>query len=157
MEEVVEWAKFRKEKQITSPSYVQNYLEQKMIGMTHSRTAMNKEQFSELLTQIGLGGDENLIEKLFWVFDDDGNGEVDHKELGVGLEMLRKSSFTEKIDQFFHILDQDKSGTIDKREFYNAIKESIIEHNDKQTLKSLVNDIFSTAENKNGELTKEEL
>lgn len=47
---------------------------------------------------IGLGTDKNLIEKLFWIFDDDGNGEVDHKELAVGLEMLKENTFADKLD-----------------------------------------------------------
>ena len=47
---------------------------------------------------IGLGTDKNLIDKLFWIFDDDGNGEVDHKELAVGLEMLKENTFEDKLD-----------------------------------------------------------
>ena len=47
---------------------------------------------------IGLGTDKILIEKLFWIFDDDGNGEVDHKELAVGLEMLKENTFEDKLD-----------------------------------------------------------
>jgi Ca2+-binding EF-hand superfamily protein len=50
---------------------------------------------------IGLGTDRNLIEKLFWIFDDDGNGEVDHKELAVGLEMLKENTFEDKLDSNF--------------------------------------------------------
>lgn len=59
---------------------------------------LNREEFAKLLGMIGLGTDRTLIEKLFWIFDDDGNGEVDHKELAVGLEMLKENTFTDKID-----------------------------------------------------------
>lgn len=59
---------------------------------------LNREEFAKLLDMIGLGTDKNLIDKLFWIFDDDGNGEVDHKELAVGLEMLKENTFADKLD-----------------------------------------------------------
>lgn len=52
---------------------------------------------------IGLGTDRNLIDKLFWIFDDDGNGEVDHKELAVGLEMLKENTFADKLDSIKYL------------------------------------------------------
>lgn len=60
---------------------------------------LNREEFQKLLTMIGLGTDRALIDKLFWIFDDDGNGEVDHKELAVGLEMLKENTFADKLDR----------------------------------------------------------
>ena len=60
---------------------------------------LNREEFAKLLDMIGLGTDKNLIDKLFWIFDDDGNGEVDHKELAVGLEMLKENTFADKLDR----------------------------------------------------------
>lgn len=59
---------------------------------------LNRTEFGKLLDMIGLGTDKNLIDKLFWIFDDDGNGEVDHKELAVGLEMLKENTFSDKLD-----------------------------------------------------------
>jgi Ca2+-binding EF-hand superfamily protein len=59
---------------------------------------LNRDEFAKLLDMIGLGTDRNLIDKLFWIFDDDGNGEVDHKELAVGLEMLKENTFADKLD-----------------------------------------------------------
>ena len=128
---------------------------------------MNKEEFDKLLAMIGLGTDKNLIDKLFWIFDDDGNGEVDHKELAVGLEMLKENTFADKLDStsnrylftycvgFFEICDEDNSGTIDKKEFYNLLKLSIIDYEDRSSLKNYVNEIFAEYDHdKNGELTK---
>ena len=80
---------------------------------------------------IGLGKDSNLADKLFWVFDDDGNGEVDYKEIGIGLEMLKENTFEDKLDRFFDICDEDNSGTIDKKEFYNLIKMSLVDYEDR--------------------------
>lgn len=114
---------------------------------------------------IGLGIDKNLIDKLFWIFDDDGNGEVDHKELAVGLEMLKENTFHDKLDStklppliiigFFDICDEDNSGTIDKREFYNLLKLSIIDYEDRSSLRNFVNEIFQMVDKDgNGEITK---
>lgn len=38
-----------------------------------------------------------MVDKLFWIFDDDQNGEIDHKELAIGLELLSDIPFEEKI------------------------------------------------------------
>ena len=115
---------------------------------------------------IGLGTDKNLIEKLFWIFDDDGNGEVDHKELAVGLEMLKENTFADKLDSkpqllshyilgFFDICDEDGSGTIDKKEFYNLLKLSMVNYEDVSSLKSLVGKLFSMVDKRGtGEITK---
>jgi Ca2+-binding EF-hand superfamily protein len=66
----------------------------KLIESGKEQTSFNKEEFKELLSNIGLfGGDQNLVDKLFWVFDNDGDGKVDYKELAVGLEMLKQNSF----------------------------------------------------------------
>jgi len=32
------------------------------------------------------------------IFDEDGSGDVDHKELGVGLEILKNNTFEDKLD-----------------------------------------------------------
>ncbi len=46
-----------------------------------------------LLSKVGLGHDKVLIDKIFWIFDEDGSGDIDHKELGVGLELLKNNTF----------------------------------------------------------------
>jgi Ca2+-binding EF-hand superfamily protein len=57
--------------------------------METTSSTLNRKDFGKVMEKIGLGVDQNLIDKLFWVFDNDGNGEVDHKELAVGFEMLK--------------------------------------------------------------------
>ena len=61
---------------------------------------------------IGLGTDKNLIDKLFWIFDDDGNGEVDHKELAVGLEMLKENTFSDKLDSMKIVFSVQSSSRV---------------------------------------------
>lgn len=59
---------------------------------------------------------------------------------------------------FFQVCDTDGSGTIDKKEFYNVLKESVLDFKDRTELKGLVNEMFDMADiNKNGELSKSEL
>lgn len=49
------------------------------------------------MVAVGLGTDINLLEKLFYVFDEDSNGTVDYKELIIGLEIFKEDSIEEKI------------------------------------------------------------
>jgi len=95
---------------------------------------------------------------MFWVFDNDGNGEVDHKELISGFEMLKQNSLEEKLNFFFELCDKNKSGTIDKKEFYDSIKESLVDYQDWADLKDIISKIFDQVDiDGSGELTKSEL
>lgn len=71
---------------------------------------LNREEFGRLMEKVGLGEDKMLIDKLFWVFDEDGSGNIGHKELGIGLEMLKDNTFEDKLDVFFDLCDEDNSG-----------------------------------------------
>ena len=45
----------------------------------------------------GITHDDELINKLFWVFDEDDSGDIDYKEMAFGLEMFRESPFENKL------------------------------------------------------------
>jgi EF-hand domain pair len=93
---------------------------------------------------VGLGEDKALIDRVFWVFDDDGGGYIGYKELGIGLEMLKNNTFEEKLDTFFDLCDEDNSGTIDKKEFYNLLRlNATTSYEDRERLKFYVNQIFN--------------
>ena len=111
-----------------------------------------------LLSKVGLGHDKVLIDKIFWIFDEDGSGDIDHKELGVGLELLKNNTFEEKLDKFFDLCDEDNSGTIDKKEFYTLLRLNVTDYEDRNKLRSYVNEIFQQFDKrKTGELTREEM
>jgi Ca2+-binding EF-hand superfamily protein len=95
-----------------------------------------------LLSKVGLGHDKVLIDKIFWIFDEDGSGDIDAKELGVGLELLKNNTFEEKLNKFFDLCDEDNSGTIDKKEFYTLLRLNVTDYEDRNKLKSYVNEIF---------------
>ena len=129
------------------------------------RDGLNRNQFSDLLSRYGLGNDQRFVDKLFWIFDDDGNGTVDHKELAIGLEFLKENSLDDKLESnniymyinivFFDICDENNNGTISEKEFYNLIKMNILNYEDKTALKTSVRTIFhSLDKGNNGEITK---
>jgi hypothetical protein len=53
---------------------------------------LNLEEFGRLFERIGVK-DPTVIAKIFWIFDEDGSGDVDHKEVAIGLEMVRPSPY----------------------------------------------------------------
>ena len=99
------------------------------------------EEFIRLLRRVGID-DPELARKLFWIFDEDGSGDVDHKELAVGLEMINNTTYIEKISKFFDLCDDDQSGSIDRREFYQLLKLNLNDYEDKKRLKTYVKEIF---------------
>jgi len=78
--------------------------------------------------------------------------------------MLKENTFADKIDSkvsiiievgFFDICDEDNSGTIDKKEFYNLLKLSMVNYEDVSSLKGLVKKLFAMVDRRGtGEITK---
>ena len=62
-----------------------------------SKKGMNKKEFGDLMISNGITKDFDLINKLFWVFDEDGSGDIEYKELAFGLEMFRETSIETKL------------------------------------------------------------
>jgi len=121
------------------------------------KKAFNREEFGELLACIGIGHDQNLVNKLFWLFDDDGSGDVDYKELVVGLEMFKNNTLEEKLEVFFDLCDEDNSGTIDEIELYRVLKLSLTSSDERANLRRAVKDLFREIDiDGDGEITREE-
>ena len=67
-----------------------------------------------------MGTDPHLTEKLFYIFDEDGSGTVDYKELIIGLEVFKEDSIEDKMKGtilklsivFFDLCDVDGSGEV---------------------------------------------
>lgn len=91
---------------------------------------MNRTQFAELLSYVGLGADENLTDKLFYIFDDDNSNTVDYKELIIGLEIFKESSIEEKLKVFMDLCDGDGNGNVNQEELYNVLKQNLFTHDD---------------------------
>ena len=108
-------------------------------------------EFGRLLEKIGIVDDPMLIDKVFFVFDEDGGGSIGLKELGIGLEMMKNNKFEEKLDTFFDLCDEDNTGTIDKKEFYSMLRlNATTSYEDRERLKFYVNQIFNKKDDING-------
>ena len=98
------------------------------------------------MEMVGIGDDKTLIDRVFWVFDEEGKGRIGFRELGIGLEMLNSNTFEDKLDTFFDLCDEDNSDTIDKKEFYNLLRITIAtSYEDREKIKELVNQVFNSS------------
>jgi Ca2+-binding EF-hand superfamily protein len=115
---------------------------------------LNIQEFTTIMKNNGITNDPDLIKKLFWVFDEDGDNDLKYKEIAFGIEMFRDSSVEDKLKAFFDLCDIDNSGSISKQEFLNLIKKNIINNDEKVSVKQVVDKIFSSvALDKNGEIS----
>eukprot|EP00744_Colponema_vietnamica_P003515 GILI01005379.1.p1 GENE.GILI01005379.1~~GILI01005379.1.p1 ORF type:complete len:524 (-),score=74.53 GILI01005379.1:304-1875(-) len=103
---------------------------------------MDRPAFAQCMAYLGIG-DPQVVEKLFWLFDDDGNGTVDYKELMVGLEFFQDNSMEEKLDTFFNLCDEDGSGTLEEGELYEVLKLNAINAEERRAIKAAVTSIFA--------------
>lgn len=115
---------------------------------------LNKAEFTKLMKSNGITNDMSLINKLFWVFDEDGDQFLKFKEIAFGIEMFRDSPIEQKLKAFFDLCDVDNSGSISKQEFMNLLRKNIINNDEKISMKQVVDKIFSCVKlDKNGEIT----
>ena len=123
--------------------------------LSRDEEGLSINEFILLFNKIGIN-DQTLIRKVFWIFDEDGSGDVDHQELAVGLEMLNNTSYAEKIEKFIDLCDVDGDGSINKVEFYNLLKLNINDYEDKKRLKYYVKEIFKEFDtDASGDLSRE--
>lgn len=119
--------------------------------LTHS-------QMLRIMQSLGLEPDRAFLERLFWVFDENGNGLIEPKEVMLGLEAFRTTSAQDKLELFFDICDVDGSGDIDQNEFYNLIKLCIPHAQQREELKLNIHELFCLIdEDHNGTLSRDEL
>merc|ERR1719353_652797 len=62
------------------------------------------------------------IENAFKLFDADGNGSIDRREMKVAMKALGMSTKADDITRIMDEVDIDKSGTIDKEEFIEIVR-----------------------------------
>ena len=129
-----------------------------LIQSTNYRGHISHQNFEDIMGSLGLGVDKILVDRLFWVFDEDGDGKIEPREIMVGLEMFRETSFKEKLEVFFDICDEDGSGDIDEEEFYNVLKLCVTSAKERKLLKDSLHELFMVIdEDGNGVLTKDEI
>ena len=119
---------------------------------------LTKTDFSKLIITNGITNDQDLINKLFWIFDENGDGDLKYSEIAFGIEMFRDSSMEQKLKSFFDLCDEDGSGTISKIEFTNLFKKNLINSDERIGIKAAVDKIFASVDTDGtGEISFEEL
>jgi Ca2+-binding EF-hand superfamily protein len=94
---IIKWIIENKQENLDKLSNNRHILEKFTLIKEHSQKGMNKKEFGELMISNGITKDWDIINKLFWVFDEDGSGDIEYKELAFGLEMFRDSSIENKL------------------------------------------------------------
>jgi len=64
---------------------------------------MNQNQFREMMSYVGMGGNQLLIERLFYVLEHNDHNKVDYWELMIGLVLFKTDSIEYKIRFIFSI------------------------------------------------------
>ena len=59
---------------------------------------IDKIEFDHLLTTIGIKNDRTLNDRLFWLFDLNGNGVIESTEILIAIDMFKEHSIEEKIN-----------------------------------------------------------
>jgi len=111
--------------------------------------AISKAQFQKAL---GLK-DSIITERIFKVFDINGDGQIDFREFICGLSIFSAGTVEEKLAFSFRIYDFDGDGFIDKAELYEMLKASLVDNymNDlgEEQMKALVEKTFMEADTNN--------
>jgi Ca2+-binding EF-hand superfamily protein len=129
-----------------------------LIQQSNNQGYISYQNFEDIMSSLGPGTDKSLVDRMFWVFDENGDGKIEPREIMVGLEMFRETSFKEKLEVFFNICDDDGSGDIDEEEFYNVLKLCVNTVKERKMLRESLHELFvAIDENGNGVLTKEEI
>eukprot|EP00656_Telonema_subtile_P020336 TRINITY_DN2146_c0_g1_i1.p1 TRINITY_DN2146_c0_g1~~TRINITY_DN2146_c0_g1_i1.p1 ORF type:complete len:174 (+),score=41.10 TRINITY_DN2146_c0_g1_i1:189-710(+) len=77
-------------------------------------------EYPEFLRGFGMD-DSPLVQKMFYIFDEDNSGNLDFYELIKLIDQYRRMSYDERVEWCFQVYDQDGSGFIDKAEFHSML------------------------------------
>jgi len=100
--------------------------------------SLNKTEFDELLRAVGINQNSNLFARLFWLFDMNGDGVIDQKELLTVLEWFKENSFEERLKMFFDLADDDDKGYINEDKLFYLFKKNLRSEEDLRKLKQAV-------------------
>ena len=117
---------------------------------------MSKAKFNaKKFERPGLTEDEiEEIKEAFDLFDTDGSGTIDPKELRAAMQSLGFEAKNQTIFQMISDLDKNKSGSIDFEEFLDMMTARISDRNTKDDLKRVFN-LFD--DDRSGEIKVEHL
>lgn len=118
---------------------------------------LNRKEFNDLLSYAGLSGNQSLVDKMFFIFDELSQGVVDYREVLVSLEIFRDTSYDDKLKIFLDICDLANSGLLEERAIYDVFKIVCTNMEEKAKLRKFIRDIslMSNAQSNNEILKKE--
>eukprot|EP01134_Creolimax_fragrantissima_P006316 CFRG6316T1 len=88
---------------------------------SHESILLTEPMFARAMTAIGVT-DGHRVKHYFKLFDRDGNGEIDFRELVSGLNVLLRGKTAEFAQSEFSLWDLDGNGVMDKDEFRRYIR-----------------------------------
>ncbi|KAA6384358.1 MAG: putative calcineurin B [Streblomastix strix] len=87
---------------------------------------IDKDEFKAAL---GLHDNDFIVDRIFRVFDENGDGSINVQEFICGLSFFsKKATFDEKLQFAFSIYDVDRDGHIDKEELFGVLRASLFEN-----------------------------
>mmetsp|Transcript_9167 Transcript_9167/g.21745 ORF Transcript_9167/g.21745 Transcript_9167/m.21745 type:complete len:205 (-) Transcript_9167:297-911(-) len=158
---------------ITAMSHVVHFtrdelldLQKQFLRLAHTtgdnENTITKEQFQEALHIVKVEeSDKELLNRLFVMFDDTGDGQINFKEFVCGVSTILRGTLEEKLTFSFHLYDVDNSGKVspdEMRSVLHSMNNTISYFGDEKAkddeVDKLVTEVFEEFDaNKDGELS----
>lgn len=136
------------------PYFTEQFLNLLIKKRKEGNEGITFDEFSKVLRTNGITKNQEIMRKLYWIFDEDGDNSLTYNEILSGIEIFRESTPEEKVKVFFELCDTDGSNTVSKDEFLALLKKTIVNSNNMHSLKRVVDKIFKSVDsNDTGELT----
>lgn len=87
---------------------------------------LSRLEFESALKSIGIRYDKRLYEKLFWLFDMNGDGIIDEKEFVLINDLFKGHTVEEKAKIFFALCDQENEGFLDEPKLKIFFKKKVL-------------------------------
>jgi len=118
---------------------------------------ITKATLIKSLELMGLKPDTFMAQRVFSVYDKNGDGVIDFKECVAFLSVLAKGTQEEKIEFSFHLYDENGDGRITKLEFRKMISSLAKTKNMTWDANKITEQFFAVAhQNKENEITLDE-
>ena len=95
----------------------------KFEAVCDSGDAVTRKNFQAALTACGFAEtDQEVLDRLFSVFDTNCDSTVNFREFTIGISTIAKGTFEEKLEFAFKAIDKDGAGSIGKDEMLSTLK-----------------------------------
>eukprot|EP00163_Fabomonas_tropica_P030204 TRINITY_DN6738_c0_g1_i2.p1 TRINITY_DN6738_c0_g1~~TRINITY_DN6738_c0_g1_i2.p1 ORF type:complete len:194 (-),score=46.86 TRINITY_DN6738_c0_g1_i2:230-811(-) len=116
-------------------------------GSVKADGLIDKEEFCRALK---LSNESMITDRLFRLFDENGDGDINFREFVCGLSVFcKKGTFEEKLHFSFNVYDLDGDGRIDKDEMTQIIKATLVQtplQLSESQIQSLIDSTFAEAD-----------